>query len=245
MKPEYVTKSNIKIEEDGKVVEAPEELSELFNKFFPDKVKGLKASIKKQDGVDPLEKLREKVKNKNLKFELREVEEKEVFSILKKLKPKTSYGLDGLSSEVLKMGASVLCVPLTLIINISIITGKFPSKWKEAKCVPLFKKGNRKLKENYRPVSLLPVSGMVLEKVVADQIEEFFERNSLLGDFQFGFRKRRSTISELLQLFDSILEAKDKNREIILLMYDLSAAFDTVSHQTLIQKMEIYATDER
>ena len=62
---------------------------------------------------------------------------------------------------------------------------------------------------------------MVLEKIVADQIEDFFERNKLFGSFQFGFRKKKSTVSELLQLFDSILEAKDNRREIILLMYDL------------------------
>ena len=178
-------------------------------------------------------------------FELREVEEKEVLKILKKLKPKTSQPLDGISSEILKMGAEVLCVPLTLIINISIISGFFPNEWKHAKCVPLFKKGNRKLLQNYRPVSLLSVSGMVLEKVIADQIEAFFEKNRLLGSYQFGFRKGKSIVSELLQLFDCILEAKDQRKEIILLMYDLSAAFDTLSHQTLINKLKIYGFDDQ
>ena len=76
-------------------------------------------------------------------------------------------------------------------------------------------------------MSLLPVSGMVLEKIVKDQVEDFFESNNLLGTYQFGFRKQKSTVSELLQLFDSMMDAKDCRREIILLMYDLSAAFDT------------------
>ena len=70
----------------------------------------------------------------------------------------------------------------------------------ETEVRPLHKKGDRNKKENYRPVSLLPVSGMILEKVVAVQVERFFEQNSLLGSFQFGFRKHRSTISELIQL---------------------------------------------
>ena len=126
----------------------------------------------------------------------------------------------------------------------SIISGKFPSEWKQAKCVPVHKKGNRRLLEKYRPVSLLPVSGMVLEKVIADQIGEFFERNGLFGSFQFGFRQRKSTISELLELFDNILEAKDNRREIILLMYDLSAAFDTVSHENLINKLTLYGFNQ-
>ena len=86
---------------------------------------------------------------------------------------------------------------------------------------------------------------MILEKVVAIQVERYFEQNGLLGTFQFGFRKHRSTISELLQLFDNILEAKDKRQEIMLVMYDLSAAFDTISHDTFLKKMEIYGFQEK
>ena len=56
---------------------------------------------------------------------------------------------------------------MTLIINTSITTGKFPTKWKQAKVTPIYKKGDRKTKENYRPVALLSVSAMILEKVVA------------------------------------------------------------------------------
>ena len=86
---------------------------------------------------------------------------------------------------------------------------------------------------------------MILEKIIADQIEEHFENNNLLGSYQFGFRKGKSTVSELLQLFDCILEAKDKRKEVMLLMYDLSAAFDTVSHKTLINKLKIYGFDHQ
>ena len=71
------------------------------------------------------------------------------------------------------------------------------------------------------------------------------KRNELLGSYQFGFRKRKSTISELIQLFDTILDAKDKRKEIILVLYDLSAAFDTVCHQTLLSKLKIYGFEER
>ena len=238
-----MAKNSIKIEKDGQTFEDPQEVAELFNDFFPEKVKHLKSKIKKKDDVDPLTKLREKVKDLNLHFELREIEEKDVMKILKKLKSKTSCGMDGISSEVLKMGASVLCAPVTLIINISIVDGKFPSQWKQSKCKPLFKKGNRKEMKNFRPVSLLSVPGMVLEKVIADQIEEFFESNKLFGSYQHGFRRKKGTVSELLELFESIMEAKDQRREIVLLVYDLSAAFDTVSHQTLIDKLTIYGFD--
>ena len=73
------------------------------------------------------------------------------------------------------------------------------------------------------------VAGMVLEWVIAIQIEEYFESNNLLGAFQFGFRKYKSTISELLTLLDSLLEGKENRKEMMIILYDLSAAFDTVS----------------
>ena len=106
--------------------------------------------------------------------------------------------------------------------------------------IALLKKGDKKTLKNYRPVSLLAVAGMILEKVVALQIEEFFEMNKLLGKFQFGFRKNKSTISELLTLFDTLLEAKEMGREILIILYDLSAAFDTVPHQILLEKLRLY-----
>ena len=65
--------------------------------------------------------------------------------------------------------------------------------------------------KNYRPVSLSCVAGMILERVVANQIENFFESNNLFGTFQFDFRNKKSTISEMLTLFDSLLEEKDEN----------------------------------
>jgi hypothetical protein len=81
---------------------------------------------------------------------------------------------------------------------------------------------------------------MILEKVVALQIDEFFEKNNLLGKFQFGFRRNNSTISELLTLFDTLLEVKEMGKEILIILYDLSAAFDTVPHQILIEKLRLY-----
>ena len=110
--------------------------------------------------------------------------------------------------------------------------------------IALYKKGSRYEMKNYRPLSLLCVAGMILERVVAIQIEDYFESNNLLGPFQFGFRKYKSTISELLTLFDSLLEGKENRKEIMIVLYDLSAAFDTVSHDILLEKLKAYGFDE-
>ena len=85
---------------------------------------------------------------------------------------------------------------------------------------------------------------MILERVVALQIEEFFENNGFFGKFQFGFRNKKSTISEMLTVFDSLLEAKEMKKEILVVLYDLSSAFDTVSHEILLTKLKIYGLNE-
>ena len=238
-------KNFLKIETKEGIIEDPLQVAEEFNTFFKEKIEKLEANINKNPNIDPLSELKKKMKHSNLKFSLRTVKEKEVLKILKALKGKKSYGLDGITSEFLKIGAEVLAIPLTWIINTSITTGKFPEDWKISKIIPLFKKGNRRTTKNYRPVALLSVAGMILEKVVAMQIEEFFESNDLFGSFQFGFRRGKSTVSELLTLFDILLDAKQDKKEILLIMYDLSSAFDLADHKILIAKLKVYGFDSK
>ena len=228
------------IKVNNEKIDDPNQVANELNKWFKQKVEDLVKEIYKPEMVDPFERLRNKMKNRQLKFKLQAVDVHEVLAVLQKLKKKTSFGLDELSSEMLKMCKEELAGPLTLIINRSICSGVFPDKWKIAKVCPLLKKGNATDKKNYRPVALLCVAGMVLEKIVADQIEAFFESNNLLGTFQFGFRKNKSTVSELLTLFETVQEAREENKLILQILYDLSAAFDTVEPKVLIEKLKIY-----
>ena len=241
--PEATSIRKLKIEIDGQKIEDPQKLANEFSEFFVEKVQKLEAGIKRTN-IDPLSLLKEKMKTSNTTFTIKTVNVRVVHKILKDLKAKRSYGHDGITSEVLKLGADVLEVPLTFIVNTSIRNSEYPSYWKIAKMIALYKKGNRLEIKNYRPVSLLCVAGMVLERVIAIQIEEYFESNNLLGAFQFGFRKYKSTISELLTLFDSLLEGKENRKEIMIILYDLSAAFDTVSHDILLEKLKAYGFDD-
>ena len=237
---------NMTIQVKGPVkgkLENPDQVADEMNHWFKEKVERLVIKIDKSKLQDPFEKLIAKLKNKRLKFSLQPVDVQEVLMVLKDLKKKTSYGLDGLSSEMLKECREELAGPLTIIINRSICSGVFPKYWKVAKIAPLLKKGDATKRENYRPVALLCVAGMVLEKIVADQIERFFESNNLLGTFQFGFRKNRSTVSELLTLFETLQEAREQNKMILQILYDLSAAFDTVEPRVIIEKLKIYGFD--
>ena len=114
------------------------------------------------------------MKDQNLHFKLKTVSEKEVFDIIRKLKNKRSSGFDGISSEIMKLSGQTLVAPLTWIINTSILSGTFPSRWKQACVTPLHKKSDRFQMKNYRPVALLSVPGMILERVVAIQNKPIF-----------------------------------------------------------------------
>ena len=98
------------------------------------------------------------------------------------LPPKNSSGCDGISSKQLKVIAPVIIKSLTLLINQVLDTGTFPDKLKIAKVIPIYKKGDPSLFENYRPVSLFPAISKVLEKIIALQLSSYFEKNILLFD---------------------------------------------------------------
>ena len=221
----------------------PELVANELNNWFKEKVEGLIIKIDKTKLQDPFIRLREKLKDRVLKFSLQPADVHQVLKVLKDLKKKTSCGLDGISSEMLKECKEEMAGPLTIIINRSICSGVFPKNWKVAKIAPLLKKGDATKRENYRPVALLCVAAMVLEKIVADQIEKYFESNKLLGEFQFGFRKNKSTISELITLFETLNEAKEENKLILQILYDLSAAFDTVEPRVIVEKLKVYGFD--
>ena len=81
-----------------------------------------------------------------------QISEEAVMEVLNNLKQKLSCGHDGISSRLLKASKNVICKPLTLIINQTLTSGIFPDTLKIAKIIPLFKKGDKTLLENYRPV---------------------------------------------------------------------------------------------
>ena len=176
------------------------EIAEIFNQFFVQKIEDLKENSDTTQIKDPTEKLREKVRSKNLHFTLKTVTEKRVAEVMNEMKKKKSAGMDGISQDILLMGADILAAPLTRVINNSISNGTFPINWKKAMVTPLLKKGDPKEKANYRPVSCLAAASKVLEKIVCQQITRHMETNKLLPESQHGFRSKRSTMTALAEI---------------------------------------------
>ena len=114
----------------------------------------------------------------------------EVTCHLKKLKRKKAAGHDNLPAGLLKDSADVISIPLAHIINLSLRSGVFPTSWKVAKILPLYKSGASDQFGNYRPISILPVISKVVEKIVHKRLVEFLTENNLLLKQQFGFRAK-------------------------------------------------------
>ena len=136
----------------------------------------------------------------------------------------------------------VLIDQLVHIFNCSLSLTTFPSAWKSAKIVPLFKGGAREDVSNYRPVSLLPIPGKLLEKVVHKRISTFFYQNNILSEHQGGFRKGFSTTATVVDLTDDLFVNLNQGLTTIAAFIDLKKAFDTVNPAILIQKLDKYGT---
>ena len=130
--------------------------------------------------------------------------------------------------------------PASVIINQSLCTGIFPSRLKIGKILPLFKKGDQFSFENYRPISLLTSISKIFEKVVFDQLYEYFTLNKLLYNSQYGFRKEHSTEFAALELIDKLMKGIDERKIPLSIFLDLSKAFGTLDHKILLSKLQHY-----
>ncbi len=151
----------------------------------------------------------------------------------------TTCPLDPIASHLLQAISPALLPALTHIINTSLLTDIFPTAFKQARVTPLLKKPtlNSSLLENYRPVSLLPFIAKTLKRVVFNQVSLFLSQNNKLDAKQSGFRSGHSTETALLSVTEALQIAKVNSKSSILILLDLSAAFDTVNHQILLSTL--------
>ena len=124
-----------------------------------------------------------------------------------------------------------------MIFKQCIETGAFPSEWKKVNIVPIHKKGDTQILENYRPMSLLPICGKILERLMFNEMFNFFIENKLISSNQSGFKPGDSCINQLLSITHEIYESFDVGLEVRSVFLDISKAFDKVWHDGIIYKL--------
>ena len=127
-------------------------------------------------------------------------------------------------------------------MNTSLSCAEFPKELKRAFLTPLIKKIilDAEILKNYRPVSNLSFLSKLIERIVCVQLVNHLDKNGLYEVFQSAYRQLHSTETALLRVQNDILQAVDSRGGAILVLLDLSAAFDTIDHETLIRTLDIY-----
>ena len=163
----------------------------------------------------------------------------EVFKLIKSGTIK-SCSLDPLPASIMAKCCHALLPMLTRIINLSLATGEMPEDLKCAMLRPLLKKptADHKVFANFRPVSNLKYISKLIEKAVAVQLNDHLARNDLHVPFQSAYRSCHSTESALMRVHNDIMISLDNGNSVILVLLDLSAAFDTVNHDLLLSRLE-------
>lgn len=235
--------SHININFDDKLIQKEAELTELFNSYFVN----IASSLKETNISSNFEKLTTFVDSKvplNNQFNISLTNTSFVWNFLTSLNVNKSTGLDNIGPKILKLSANILTPSLTFIVNKSIVSGAFPSSWKEAKVKPLFKSGDKTDINNYRPISILPTVSKLIEKWVASQFSTYLNNFNLLHKSQSGFRPKHSTESALTLMIDSWLKAVNVGKLVGCVLVDFRKAFDLVDHKIILQKLKFYKCNE-
>ena len=160
-----------------------------------------------------------------------------VRSVLENLDPKKAVGPDGIHNKILKIGSDLISEPLSKLFNRSLTETSFPEIWKKANVTPIFKKGDKHLCKNYRPISLLSCIGKIMERCVHGHIFNYLKVNNILTVSQSGFIPKDSTSFQLLAIYEDFCQALDKRITTQSIFFDISKAFDRVWHAGLINKL--------
>ena len=212
----------------------PSELADRFADFFVEKISRLRTNLNNGNENSSPEQPHSVPRLSD--FEPANSKELSIFISTSARKPSV---LDPVPGIVMSDCLHVLLPAITRIVNLSLTTGIVPPKMKEASLSPFLKQPSLSHEEflKYRPISNLAFISKCTEKVVASRLNEHVNEHNLSEVFQSAYKKGHSTESALVRVHNDILRANDNGGCVILLLLDLSAAFDTVDHAILLSRL--------
>ena len=203
----------------------------IFNKFFADQC----TPLKNNSSLPVNQIFLTQSRLTSIDFD-----EGELLKIIRALNINKAHGHDDISIRMIKICDKSLIKPLTFLFKTSLRSSHYPDIWKKSNIIPVHKKNDKRLVNNYRPISLLPVFGKIFEKIIFNKIYMFLSEEKLLNPNQSGFRPSDSCINQLIEITHEIFKAFDCNPplEVRSVFLDISKAFDKVWHEGLIYKIK-------
>ena len=205
------------------------EKANLFNDFFREQCRPIT-----NDSSLPNKPIIETVSDINIDTDT-------IIKLIRSLDPNKAHGCDGISIRMLKLCATSISKPLHILFNNSVISECSPNEWKKANVIPVHKKGDKQIINNYRPVSLLPICSKIFEKIIFKSLFEYLEDNILLNCNQSGISSGDSCVHQLLSITHEIYKSFDANPslEVRGVFLDICKAFDLVWHVGLLYKRKL------
>lgn len=216
------------------------EVASEFNKFFTSV--GAKASKDSQSLIDlhdlppPLPRAPLFIPDED-KFRFQAVSTRDVQRVVMSFPSDKAPGYDKIPMSVIKDALPCILPILTLIVNRSLLSSVFPIAWKTSEVVPLPKDGDHEMANNNRPVSLLPAASKICERIALNQLTSYMNKNNRLTEHQSGNKAMHSCETLNVFMTDKVLEAMDSKQLMLMVLLDLSKAFDSLEHDTLLAKL--------
>ena len=222
---------------NGDITNDPNEIVEILNNQFQD------VFVREDDGTLPGFNNRYIGDPLDIDEELINLDD--IVKKLECLDEDKACGPDGIRTSILKNCAKSFAFPLVLIYKASVDKSSLPIQWVTANVCPIYKKGDKLVASNYRPVSLTSILCKLLETIIRTKMEKYLYDNCLISSKQHGFVKQKSCTTNLLETLDLISCLISQNKPVDVAYLDFAKAFDTVPHKRLIHKLRAYGISGR
>jgi hypothetical protein len=188
--------------------------------------------------IPPDEYISQDVPHKSPAFKLNPITETQLRDTMHDINPNKASDIYKIKPAIIKDLTDFLAPTLTTLFNRAIDENEYPDALKVTKLIELYKKKDRTLPENYRPISLLPIIAKLFDTLINKQIMHHITTHNVISSTQYAFRPNSNTTLALQTILDNIRRQTRTRKPILAIYIDLSKAYDTVEHEKLLYKLK-------